>query len=71
MTHAMPPRVHPTPGIAYLLWCLCFVGFCGIHRFYTGRWVTGIIWVFTVGLLLIGQIIDLFLIPGQCRRPKW
>ncbi|MCP1198169.1 NINE protein [Notoacmeibacter sp. MSK16QG-6] len=56
-----------TKGIAYLLWALCLFGVCGIHRFYTGRWVTGIIWFFTVGLLGIGQIIDLFLIPGQVR----
>lgn len=61
----------PNPGLAYLLWCLVFVGFAGIHRFYSGRWVTGLIWVLTGGLLLIGQLVDLFLIPGQCRRPKW
>lgn len=62
---------HPTPAIGYLLWCLCFVGLFGIHRFYSGRWVTGLIWVFTFGLLFVGQVIDLFLIPGQCERPKW
>jgi TM2 domain-containing membrane protein YozV len=62
---------HPNPPIGYLLWCLCFVGFAGIHRFYTGRWVTGLVWVFTWGLLGIGQLVDLFLIPGQCERPKW
>ena len=65
------PQQHPIPGIAYLLWLLCFAGLCGAHRFYSGRWVTGLIWIFTGGLLLIGQIIDLFLIPGQCRSPKW
>ncbi len=62
---------HPNPGIAYLLWLLAFIGLFGVHRFYTGRWVTGLIWLFTGGLLLIGQIIDLFLIPGQCQNPKW
>lgn len=62
---------HPSPGIAYVLWCLMFVGFAGIHRFYTGRWVTGLIWLFTGGLCLIGQIVDLFLIPDQCEEPKW
>jgi TM2 domain-containing membrane protein YozV len=50
---------------AYLLWCLCFVGLCGIHRFYAGKWVSGLIWLFTGGLLFIGQIVDLFLIPGM------
>ncbi|QDU33723.1 TM2 domain protein [Poriferisphaera corsica] len=60
----------PSTPTAYLLWCLCFIGLCGIHRFYSGRWVTGIIWILTGGLLLIGQIIDLFLIPSQCENPK-
>ncbi|WP_432800116.1 NINE protein [Poriferisphaera sp. WC338] len=62
---------HPNPAIGYLLWCCALLGFCGIHRFYSGRWVTGIIWLLTGGLLLIGQIIDLFFIPSQCRDPKW
>ena len=52
-------------GTSYLLWLLCFIGFCGIHRFYNGRIITGLIWLFTGGLLLIGQIIDLFLIPSM------
>ncbi|MFW6060711.1 MAG: NINE protein [Phycisphaeraceae bacterium] len=68
---ASPQPRHPSPGIAYLLWLLCFVGVFGIHRFYTGRWITGLIWLFTFGLLLIGQIVDLLLIPAQCRDPKW
>lgn len=55
-------------GHAYLLWLLCFVGLCGIHRFYCGKWITGMIWLLTGGLLLIGQIIDLFLIPGMVEN---
>jgi TM2 domain-containing membrane protein YozV len=55
-------------GVAYLLWCLCLVGFCGIHRFYAGKWITGLIWLFTFGLLYVGQIVDLFLIPGMIER---
>ena len=55
-------------GVSYLLWLLCFVGLCGVHRFYNGKWITGLIWLFTGGLLLIGQIIDLFLIPGMVER---
>jgi TM2 domain-containing membrane protein YozV len=54
--------------VAYLLWCLVFFGFAGIHRFYAGRWLSGLIWLFTGGLLLIGQIIDLILIPGMIRE---
>jgi TM2 domain-containing membrane protein YozV len=50
--------------IGYLLWIF---GFLGSHRFYYGRPVTGTIWFFTLGLLFIGWIIDLFLIPGMAR----
>ncbi len=57
-----------SPGMAYLLWLLGLLGFCGIHRFYLGKPITGLIWFFTVGLLGIGQIIDLFLIPGMVER---
>ena len=47
---------------AYLLWL--FFGWLGIHRFYTGNVVTGLIWLFTLGLLGIGWFVDLFLVPG-------
>ena len=50
--------------IGYLLWIF---GFIGAHRFYYGRPITGTIYFFTLGLLLIGWIIDLFLIPGMAR----
>ncbi len=51
-------------SIGYLLWIF---GFTGSHRFYYGRPITGTIWFFTLGLLFIGWIIDLFLIPGMER----
>ena len=55
-------------GTSYLLWLLCLIGVCGIHRLYNGRIITGMIWLLTGGLFLIGQIIDLFLIPGMVER---
>lgn len=48
----------------YLLWIF---GFLGMHRFYYGKPISGTIWLFTLGLLGIGWIIDLFLIPGMQR----
>ncbi|WP_296249249.1 NINE protein [Pseudomonas sp. UBA4194] len=51
--------------MGYLLWIL---GFTGAHRFYYGKPVTGTIWFFTLGLLGIGWIIDLFLIPAMDRQ---
>ena len=57
----MQPPTH-SKLVAYLAWIL---GFIGIHRFYLGRPISGIIWFFTAGLLGIGWLIDLFLIPGM------
>jgi TM2 domain-containing membrane protein YozV len=37
----------------------------GAHRFYYGRPISGTLYFFTLGLLFIGWIIDLFLIPGM------
>ena len=51
--------------IGYLLW---FFGFTGAHRFYYGKSITGAIWFFTLGLLGIGWLIDLFLIPPMDRQ---
>lgn len=51
--------------VGYLLW---IVGFLGIHRFYYGRQFTGTLYFFTLGLLFIGWIVDLFLIPGMNRE---
>jgi len=50
--------------IGYLLWIF---GFTGSHRFYYGRPVSGAIWFFTFGLLGVGWLIDLFLIPWMDR----
>src|SRR5210317_410274 len=51
--------------IGYLLWIF---GFLGAHRFYYGKPVTGTIWFFTLGLLGVGWLIDLFLIPSMDRQ---
>ena len=50
-------------GMAYLLWLPVVFGFCGIHRLYTGRYLSGAIWLLTYGLCGVGQVIDLFFIP--------
>ena len=55
---------HSIP-IGNLYWIF---GFMGAHRFYYGRPITGTIWFFTLGLLGIGWIVDLFLIPSMDRK---
>ena len=59
-----PAQTH-SKVIGYVLWVF---GFTGSHRFYYGKPVSGTIWFFTAGLLLIGWIIDLVLIPSMARR---
>lgn len=48
--------------VGYILWLF---GFLGAHRFYYGRPISGTVYFFTLGLLGIGWIVDLFLIPGM------
>ncbi len=55
-------------GMAYLLWCSCFFGICGLHRFYSGKYVTGALWLATADLLGMGQFFDLFFIPGMVEQ---
>jgi len=55
---------HLTP-VGYILWIF---GFTGSHRFYFGKPISGTIYFFTLGLLGIGWLIDLFFIPGLNRQ---
>lgn len=48
--------------VGYVLWIF---GFLGAHRFYFGKPVSGTIYFCTLGLLGVGWLIDLFLIPGM------
>lgn len=45
-----------------LLCCLGFIGLGGIHRFYVGRPLSGLIWLCTGGLCGIGTVYDLIMI---------
>ena len=52
-------------GIAYLLWFLSGFGALGFHRFYLGKIPTGILWMCTGGLCMVGSIYDFFTLSGQ------
>ena len=49
--------------IAWVL--LTFLGLLGLHRFYMGKWVTGIIYLCTAGLLGIGYLYDFWTLNDQ------
>ena len=46
--------------VAFFL-CL-FLGVLGIHKFYEGKVLLGIVYLFTVGLFGVGVIIDLIVL---------
>ena len=50
-------------NIAWLL--LTFLGAFGIHRFYQGKWISGIIYLLTGGLFLVGVIYDFWTMNEQ------
>lgn len=45
-------------NVAWIL--LTFLGLFGVHRFYLGRWISGIIWLVTGGLFTLGLLYDLW-----------
>jgi TM2 domain-containing membrane protein YozV len=44
---------------------LTFTGIFGIHRMYMGKWLTGILYLFTGGLFLLGVVYDFLTINEQ------
>lgn len=50
-------------NLAWLL--LAFLGLFGIHRMYMGKWITGLVYLCTGGLLGFGYIYDLWTLNDQ------
>jgi TM2 domain-containing membrane protein YozV len=50
-------------NLAWIL--LTFLGIFGIHRMYMGKWLTGILYLLTVGFLFIGVIYDFWTLNDQ------
>ncbi len=54
---------HINFNIAWLL--LTFVGLLGIHRMYMGKWLSGILYLLTLGLFGAGYIYDFWTLNEQ------
>jgi TM2 domain-containing membrane protein YozV len=50
-------------NITWLL--LTFLGLLGIHRMYMGKWLTGLLYLCTGGLFLLGYIYDFWTLNDQ------
>ena len=44
---------------------LTFLGVFGVHRFYLGKWFTGLLYLLTCGLFLLGVIYDYWTLNRQ------
>ena len=59
-------RFHEGPLDYTVGWVLLtFLGAFGIHRFYLGKWITGVLYLLTGGLLLIGVAYDFWTLNDQ------
>ncbi len=65
MNHQSPTPPETKVSSAYFLWLACLLQLHGLHRLYNGKVFTGLLWLFTFGLLGVGQVIDLVLIPNM------
>ncbi len=60
-------------SVAWLL--LTFLGIFGIHRFYMGKWLSGLLYLLTGGLFLLGVLYDFLTLNEQVdtlnRQQAW
>lgn len=55
---------------AYLLWLISGFGALGFHRFYLGKPLSGLLFLFTGGLFGLGCIYDAVTMPEQVREAR-
>jgi TM2 domain-containing membrane protein YozV len=66
MSREADRRFTPGPTDYDLTWILLtFLGWLGIHRFYMGKWLTGILYLVSAGLFGIGILWDFLTLNEQ------
>jgi TM2 domain-containing membrane protein YozV len=50
---------------------LTFLGWLGIHRFYMGKWATGILYLLTLGLFGLGILYDFLTLNSQISERNY
>lgn len=60
----------PEIRLAYLFWLPWVFGFAGLHRFYLGKPVSGLVYLVTWGLFGLGTLYDAVTMPQLVRRAR-
>lgn len=55
-------------NVAWILLSVPVVGTLGAHRFYMGKWISGLIYLCTGGLFFVGWLYDLWTINEQIDK---
>jgi len=59
-------RFEPGPVDYNITWILLtFLGLFGVHRFYMGKWVSGLIYLLTGGIFTLGIVYDFWTLNDQ------
>lgn len=65
-SQSVPAELEPSPKNKTAALILAILtGYIGIHRFYVGKVGTGILWLLTGGMFLVGWIVDVCKIAGN------
>lgn len=69
MSQTATSRFHPGRYDYNVAWLLCvFLGLLGFHRFYQGKFITGLLYLATGGLLTVGWIYDICTLNEQLNE---
>lgn len=62
-------RFHAGPVDYNVCWILLtFLGFFGVHRFYMGKWLSGLLYLLTGGLFMVGVLYDYLTLNQQINE---